>query len=109
MARFEKSSPKRAKPHAAVAAPRGRRSSTPPSIEDTMFFPRLRRHAKWMFVFLAVVFGVGFVAFGVGAGGVGFGDVLKDIGAGGGPSISDAQKETEEHPKDPAAWQALSE
>ena len=27
-----------------------------------MFFPRLRRHAKWMFVFLAVVFGGGFVA-----------------------------------------------
>ena len=31
-----------------------------------MFFPRLRRQAKWMFVFLALVFGVGFVAFGVG-------------------------------------------
>jgi tetratricopeptide (TPR) repeat protein len=74
-----------------------------------MFFPRLRRHAKWMFVFLAVVFGVGFVAFGVGAGGVGFGDVLKDIGGGSGPSISKAQEETDKHPKDPAAWQALSE
>src|SRR5919204_373976 len=23
-------------------------------IEDTMFFPRLRRHAKWVFVFLAL-------------------------------------------------------
>jgi cytochrome c-type biogenesis protein CcmH/NrfG len=62
-----------------------------------------------MFVFLAVVFGVGFVAVGVGAGGGGVGDVLKDIGGGSGPSISKAQKETEQHPKDPAAWQALSE
>ena len=34
-----------------------------------MFFPRLRRHAKWMFVFLAVALGGGFVIFGVGAGG----------------------------------------
>ena len=32
-----------------------------------MFFPRLRRQAKWMFVFLALVFGVGFVIFGVGS------------------------------------------
>ena len=28
-----------------------------------MFFPRLRRHAKWMFVFLAVALGGGFVIF----------------------------------------------
>ena len=32
-----------------------------------MFFTRLRAHAKWMFVFLALVFGVGFVGFGIGA------------------------------------------
>jgi Flp pilus assembly protein TadD len=74
-----------------------------------MFFPRLRRHAKWMFVFLAVVFGLGFVAFGVGAGGVGFGDVLREVGGGSGPSVESTRKDTEEHPKDPAAWQAYSE
>jgi tetratricopeptide (TPR) repeat protein len=74
-----------------------------------MFFPRLRRHAKWMFVFLAVVFGLGFVAFGVGAGGVGFGDVLKNLGGGsGGTSISEARKKTEENPQSAAAWEALS-
>jgi len=28
-----------------------------------MFFPRLRRHTKWVFVLLALFFGVGFVAF----------------------------------------------
>ena len=31
-----------------------------------MFFPKLRRQAKWMFVFLALAFGIGFVAFGIG-------------------------------------------
>ena len=73
-----------------------------------MFFPRLRRHAKWMFVLLALVFGIGFVAFGVGAGGVGFGDVLRNA-TGGSPSIGDARKKTEEHPKDPSAWEELSQ
>jgi Flp pilus assembly protein TadD len=107
MARFEKQGEKRAKPHAAVATTRARRAATPPAIEDTMFFPRLRRHAKWMFVFLALVFGLGFVAFGVGAGGVGIGDVFRGSG-GDAPSVSSARERTEEHPKDPAAWQELS-
>ena len=84
MARYQKSGPKRPKPNAPVSAARCRRQPTPPAIEDTMFFPRLRRHAKWMFVFLALVFGLGFVGFGVGAGGVGFGDVFRG-GGGGGP------------------------
>ena len=102
MARFEKSRPKSAKPHAAVAP--ARRGSTAPSIEDTMFFPRLRRHAKWMFVFLALVFGLGFVVFGVGAGGTGVGDIFRGSGGSSGQSVSDARKETEQRPKDVQAW-----
>jgi tetratricopeptide (TPR) repeat protein len=110
MARFEKSRPKSAKPNAPVtAATTSRRSpARGSSIEDTMFFPRLRRHAKWMFVFLALVFGLGFVAFGVGAGGVGFGDILRGGGGGTGASVSDARKRTTENPKDPEAWRALA-
>jgi tetratricopeptide (TPR) repeat protein len=107
MARFEKSRPKSAKPHAAVAPPR-QRTSTAPSIEDTMFFPRLRRHAKWMFVLLALFFGLGFVLFGVGAGGVGVGDIFKGANESGVPSVSDARGDTEERPKDPAAWRDLA-
>ena len=103
MARFEKSRPKSAKPHAAVAPARPR-GSTAPSIEDTMFFPRLRRHAKWMFVFLALVFGLGFVVFGVGAGGTGVGDIFRGSGGSTGQSISDAREETEQRPKDAQAW-----
>jgi hypothetical protein len=108
MARFEKSRPKGPKPHAAVAPTRARRASTAPSIEDTMFFPRLRRHAKWMFVLLALFFAFGFVLFGVGAGGVGVGDIFRGSGSTGVQSIDDARKETEKKPNDPAAWRNLA-
>lgn len=109
MARFDKSSTKRTKQDAAVAAPRGVKRSTAPSIEDTMFFPRLRRHAKWMFVFLAVALGGGFVLFGVGAGGTGVGDLFRGGGgASGVPSISNAQEKTEQNPQSVAAWRELS-
>jgi tetratricopeptide (TPR) repeat protein len=45
------------------------------SWEDELFFARLRRHTKWMFILLALVFGVGFVAFGVGSGSTGVGGI----------------------------------
>jgi len=109
MARFDKSSTKRPQQDAAVAATRRAKKSTAPSIEDTMFFPRLRRHAKWMFVFLAVALGGGFVLFGVGAGGTGVGDILRGGGGTSGvPSISSARKKTEENPKNVQAWRDLS-
>jgi tetratricopeptide (TPR) repeat protein len=74
-----------------------------------MFFPRLRRHTKWMFVFLALVFGLGFVLFGIGAGGTGVGDIFRNAGGtSGAPSISDARERTEENPKDAEAWRDLS-
>ena len=74
-----------------------------------MFFPRLRRHAKWMFVFLAVALGGGFVVFGVGAGGTGIGDLFRNQNsAGGSPSISKARSETEKNPKNAQAWRDLS-
>ena len=74
-----------------------------------MFFPRLRRHAKWMFLFLALVFGLGFVGFGVGAGGIGFGDVIRNAAGGGGqPSISKAEQKTLDNPKDAQAFRDLS-
>jgi tetratricopeptide (TPR) repeat protein len=109
MARFDKSSTKRPKQDAAVASSRRAKRSTAPSIEDTMFFPRLRRHAKWMFVFLAVALGGGFVLFGVGAGGTGVGDLFKGGGGSSGiPSISKARQKTAANPKSVAAWRELS-
>jgi Flp pilus assembly protein TadD len=110
MARFDKSSTKRQKPNAAVAASSpAKRRKAGPSIEDTMFFPRLRRHAKWMFVFLAVALGGGFVVFGVGAGGTGIGDLFRNQNSvGGAPSVSKARSETEKDPKNAQAWRDLS-
>lgn len=102
MARADRRREQRAK---AAAVPR--RSDI--AIEDTMFFPRLRRHAKWMFLLLALAFALGFVGFGVGAGGVGFGDILKGSGGGSGvPSVSAAQKKVSENPKDPQAFRELA-
>ena len=81
------------------------------SIEDTMFFVRLRRHAKWMFVLLAVIFAGGFVIFGVGANnaGTGIGDVLAGGGGSDGvASVSDARERVEENPKNADAQRELA-
>src|SRR5215471_1006200 len=101
MARADRRRAQRARPAAAA-----RRSDV--VIEDTMFFPRLRRHAKWMFLFLALVFALGFVGFGVGAGGIGFGDVIKNAAGGGGPSVSGAEKRVQENPQDAQAYRDLA-
>src|SRR5215218_5953497 len=84
--------------------PPKKRKRAVPAYEQTMFFPRLRRQAKWVFVFLALVFGVGFVAFGVGSGSTGIGDILQGNFGGGGAStssrISDKQKAIARNPMD---------
>ena len=76
-----------------------------------MFFPRLRNHAKWMFVFLALVFGFGFVIFGVGSSlPSGLGDILRNGGSSSGlPSVSDAQKEIKKDPKAAQGYVDLSQ
>jgi tetratricopeptide (TPR) repeat protein len=77
-------------------------------IEDTMFFPKLRRQAKWMFLFLALVFAIGFVGFGVGAGGIGLGNVVQGGGDSGVPSVGSAEKRVSENPRDPEAFRDLA-
>ncbi|HUF02054.1 MAG TPA: hypothetical protein VMN35_06485 [Gaiellaceae bacterium] len=73
-----------------------------------MFFPRLRKQAKWVFLFLALAMGLGFVAFGVGAGGIGIGDAFRDAAGGDGvPSISEAEKRVSENPRDAEALRDL--
>src|SRR2546421_12246519 len=87
----------------------------PPTIEQTMFFPRLRRQAKWVFVFLAFVFAAGFVFFGVGSGSTGIGDLLKgnfnvfgNGNSGQSSAVKKALKNAQAHPKDTQAWNALA-
>lgn len=76
-----------------------------------MFFPRLRRQAKWMFVFLAVVFGLGYVIFNVGGSipGTGLGDVFQGLGqSASGPSEGDARDKIKDHPNDPTGYFELA-
>lgn len=79
-----------------------------------MFFPRLRRQAKWAFLLLAVMFGGGFIFFGVGAGGSGIGDYFADLlnrqpAAVGDVSLDEAKARVEERPNDAEAQLALAD
>jgi tetratricopeptide (TPR) repeat protein len=103
---------------AKTPAASGRSTSArrkPQSYESTMFFPRLRAQAKWVFVFLAAVFALGFVFFGVGSGSTGLGDILRGnfniFGSGGTTTSSGVKKaleRTKKNPKDAQAWNALA-
>ncbi|HEY7562914.1 MAG TPA: tetratricopeptide repeat protein [Gaiellaceae bacterium] len=72
-----------------------------------MFFPKLRRRAKWVFLLLAIVFAGSFVFFGVGAGGSGIGDYISDFINNspntGTPSLDDARSAVDDNPNDAAA------
>jgi cytochrome c-type biogenesis protein CcmH/NrfG len=75
------------------------------SWEDQLFFSRLRRHAKVVYVLLAVIFAGGFVFLGVGSGSGGIGDLLQGnfFGSNGSSTssqISDKQKAIRQHPRD---------
>jgi tetratricopeptide (TPR) repeat protein len=85
------------------AAPRHEYSAA----EDAMFFPKLRRQAKWMFVFLALAFGIGFVAFGIGGSGTGITDLIMQNGGSSGPSVGDAQEKIDDG--NLAAYKELTE
>jgi tetratricopeptide (TPR) repeat protein len=77
-----------------------------------MFFPKLRRRAKWVFLLLAIAFAAGFVFFGVGAGGSGIGDYFSDLfgrnPSVSGPSVEDAQDKLAKNPNDAAAHLELA-
>lgn len=78
-----------------------------------MFFTRLRRQAKWVFVLLAAVFALSFVFLGVGAGGSGVGDYLGDLfrggsDASGAPSVDEARAKVAENPNDLPARRDLA-
>jgi tetratricopeptide (TPR) repeat protein len=80
-------------------------------VEDTMFFPKLRSHAKWVFVLLAVVFMTSFVFLGVGSGSSGIGDLLQGNfgtlfgnGSNSSAQVSKDQKRIDKNPKDYAAY-----
>jgi hypothetical protein len=72
-----------------------------------MFFMRIRRHARWLFMFLAVLFALTFAFAGVGSGSTGVGDLMGSVGSifggSGGPNpVHDAQKQVDRAGSDPA-------
>jgi tetratricopeptide (TPR) repeat protein len=104
MARADRRRDARAKP---VAAGAERYQSAYVGTEG-LFFQRLRKQAKWVFVFLAFVFAFSFVVFGVGSdvpGGVA--DIIRG-GGGDGPDVSSAEERTQENPADADAWRDLA-
>jgi cytochrome c-type biogenesis protein CcmH/NrfG len=75
-----------------------------PSWEEQLFFSRLRRHAKVIYVLLAMVFVFSFVLLGVGSGSNGISDALQNFfgsnsGTSIGSQIHDKQKAVERSPK----------
>ena len=113
MARADRRRSQRQARHAQVTRPSGPSSAS--VVETTLFFPRLRRQAKWVFVLLAAVFGFGFVIFGVGSGSTGISEVFNGqipfVGGGttaGGPDAGDARERIEENPKDAQAHRDLA-
>jgi tetratricopeptide (TPR) repeat protein len=81
------------------------------SWEDQLFFSRLRTHAKWVFLLLAIIFAFSFVIFGVGTGSSGFTDAIDQVfnsSANTGPSVSSLEEKTRENPKDAEAWRELA-
>ncbi len=115
MARGTQHRKRRPRPSAhAVAqpAPRPRKAKrSAPSWQEELFFSRLKRHAKWVFVLLALTFAVGFVIFGVGSGSTGISQAMQNFfsgSGGGGTSLSALQKKAAQHPKVASNWRNLA-
>jgi cytochrome c-type biogenesis protein CcmH/NrfG len=96
---------------AQPAPPPKRAKQKAPSWEEQLFFSRLKRHAKIVFVLLALTFAAGFVFFGVGSGSTGISDALQNFfnsSSSGGSSLSGLQSKVKSHPKDSTAWRSLA-
>jgi tetratricopeptide (TPR) repeat protein len=74
-----------------------------------MLFERIRRTQKPVFIFLALMFGLGFVLLGVGSGvgGPSLGDIFGNNSPTG-DSVKGLQSRVADHPKDADAWLRLS-
>ncbi len=92
----------KAQPAKPVRRTRGRRRHAGGgNPNQQLFFSRLRRQAKFMYVLLAVLFAATFAFLGVGSGSSGLSDLFSGLnvfGSSGGSSISKAQKEVSSNP-----------
>jgi Flp pilus assembly protein TadD len=103
---------RRPRADARASAPLARtHKAKPPQWQEELFFQRLRNHAKWIYVGLALTFVLGFVLLGVGSGSTGIGDALQNafnFGGSGGTSISSLQHKVDKNPKDATSWRDLA-
>jgi tetratricopeptide (TPR) repeat protein len=100
-----------ARPAAAVAAPAKAHRQKPPQWQEQLFFSRLRNHAKWIYVFLAICFAATFALLGVGSGSSGISSALQNFFSSNGstgPSISGLQHKVDQHPQNATAWRDLA-
>jgi cytochrome c-type biogenesis protein CcmH/NrfG len=100
-----------ARPAAAVAAPAKAHRQKTPQWQEQLFFSRLRNHAKWIYVFLAVAFAATFALLGVGSGSSGISDALQNFfnsKSSSGTSISSLEHKVQQHPQNATAWRDLA-
>jgi tetratricopeptide (TPR) repeat protein len=97
---------------AKKAQPRGRkRHASGGNPNQHLFFSRMRRRAKPMYVILAVLFFLTFAFLGVGSGSNSGLDQLfsgLNIFGGGGTSVSKALKDVQKHPSEPKSYRDLA-
>src|SRR5436190_9403469 len=104
----------RAKGGAAAnkARPHGRRRhAAGGNPNQDLFFTRLRRKAKWVYVLLAVLFAITFAFLGVGSGSGGLDQLVSGLnifGGGGGNSVSKAQSYIKKHPNEGKGYRDLA-
>jgi tetratricopeptide (TPR) repeat protein len=89
-----------------------RRGSGGGNPNQDLFFMKLRRHAKWAYVALAVLFAVTFAGLGVGSGSSGLDQLFSGLnvfgGGSGGSSVSKALKEVDKSPNAPKGYRDLA-
>jgi tetratricopeptide (TPR) repeat protein len=90
----------KAKAHPAKARAHGRRGhSGGGDPNQQLFFTRLRRRQKWVYMALAIIFGATFVGVGVGSGsGAGLDQLYSGIFGGSGDQVSKAKDEIKKNP-----------
>ena len=75
-----------------------------------LFFTKLRRRAKWIYVLLAALFAITFASLGVGSGQGGLDQLFQGINlfGGGGNAVGKAQSYIKAHPNDPKGFRNLA-
>jgi len=100
-----KSAPQKARQHGR------RRHASGGNPNQQLFFVRMRKSAKPVYVLLAVLFAITFAFLGVGSGGNDLSSLFNNInifGGGHGKSVSSAQKEIQKHPNDAKGYRDLA-